>query len=48
MKQLLVAALFIVVIITIYSGTIGGSEGTKAELTGSGERISESIQSIDP
>ncbi len=48
MRQLLVTALLIIVILVIYNRTIGGEEGTKSKVIDSGVRVGTSIQSINP
>ncbi|WP_164821388.1 hypothetical protein [Paenibacillus koleovorans] len=48
MKQILAAVMLILVILVIYSASIGGEEGMRARVRGSGNTVGDVIESIDP
>ncbi|MBD0383713.1 hypothetical protein [Paenibacillus sedimenti] len=48
MRSILVTVMLIMVVIMIYSNVVGGSGGTRQQVTNSGARISGTIQKIDP
>jgi hypothetical protein len=48
LKSILITIMLVIVVVSIYNHVVGGSTGTKQQVTNSGGRINGTIQSIDP
>ncbi|MFD0698156.1 hypothetical protein ACFQZT_29195 [Paenibacillus sp. GCM10027628] len=48
MRSILVTVMLIMVAILIYSHVVGGSNGTRQQVSDGGARINDTIQKIDP
>ena len=48
MKSLITAAMLIILVIAVYVATIGANGGMMKTLPDKGERISQTVESIDP
>ena len=48
MRHILATVMLIIVVIAIYSATIGGSGGMKENVKSTGGRLNGTIQSINP
>ncbi|WP_157256909.1 hypothetical protein [Paenibacillus sp. Soil750] len=48
MRSILVTVLLMIVVIGIYMDVVGGSTGTRKQISNSGARISGSIERINP
>ncbi len=48
MRSILITVMLIIVAVTIYVNTMGGSSGTNNIIKAQGQKINQSIQSISP
>lgn len=48
MRQLLMTALMIIVVVGLYTSIVGGKGGTKERVTSSGERMADRIARMNP